>query len=620
MPSENTRAGACCGMAIRSIVSVAIDAIGTRGGRRLAPVSFVLVCAALLAACDNQTCRQAFGGDTDCAATQQPIDFADPGTRGPYVEQLVVDHGGTVAVVDVTTNRIVETVAMGTQPSAAVALPDSRAVYFPDIGGIAKVGVLDGVTEARLEAVAIGDANAGTGVGAGRAVVAMSGKLLYVTSDPVDFAVAAIDTTINAVGDPGHGKDLKKIRVSGAPLALATNAAGTRVYVLTQSTGTSATIDVIDASVLPVADQQVVESFALPPGSGWQALVANARDDELYFSSADGVSIFDIAAGSPTRGQVIRQLFLRPDAGEMAIDGKKRLYVLVAAQLVVVDVDSTSSPRFLVRNSLPVGTARYIAYDASVGLYLANPIDRTLTVWQSDPALPDNFVPSAPLALPRVPLGLGLRPVATADRLYVSMAAGGQRQVDMLDAVFPDASWTTTTIYDTTVSADATATAVQRDSGGHPGAFRETTQQWTGSNNASTGIEVAHLHSFATHDPLLAGAIDHVDFSFDAIVLSQQGGTPGVAIFPLLKQNGYYYQFYDTGNPVVWTHKAFSGLTASDFVNANAGNGAGPLNPDFSTSGTPIQFGYGTANGSAMSVPMKTTSGVDNWNVVLTLR
>jgi hypothetical protein len=104
------------------------------------------------------------------------------------------------------------------------------------------------------------------------------------------------------------------------------------------------------------------------------------------------------------------------------------------------------------------------------------------------------------------------------------------------------------------------------------------------------------------------------------IILSQQGGTPGIAIFPLLAQNGYYFQVYDAGTPLVWTHRTFSGLTATDFVNANAGTSTGPLHPDFSGSGAPIQFGYGTANGSDSVVPITTVSGIDNWSVALTLR
>ncbi len=191
------------------------------------------------------------------------------------------------------------------------------------------------------------------------------------------------------------------------------------------------------------------------------------------------------------------------------------------------------------------------------------------------------------------------------------------------DAEFADSNWTTTKIYDTTAAGNATAVAVQQSTGGDPGAYRKTTQTWTGGATASTasmGLEAAHLHSLAFHDPAQAGAIDHVDFSFDVIIVSQQGAMPGIAILPLLKQNGYYYQVWDDSSTTAWTHKTFTGLTASDFINANAANSAGPLNPDFSTNGAPIQFGYGTANGSGAAVPITTLSGIDNWNVVLTLK
>ena len=470
-----------------------------------------------------------------------------PGGATGHSESLVVDNGGSVAVIDVVTNRIVDTIAMGTMPRGAVALPDNRVVYFPDIGGIAKVGVLDGATNARLEAVAIGNPASGRGVGAGRAVVAMQGKLLYATTDPQEFKVAAIDTIINVVGDPGHGKDLKKIPVSGAPLALATSAAGTRVYVLTNDSSGSATIDVIDASVLPVVDQKVVESFPLPASTGgWTALIANSSDNELYFTNADGLSIFDVATGSPTRGQVIGRMNIGANPGEMAIDGSSRLYVLVesAAQLIIVDVLVGSVDRHKVVGGLPVGLARFIAYDAAQGaIYVANPTDQTVTLWQPDPVLPDTFAPSAPLSLPRVPQGLGVRPIAGVNRLYVSMGKGPIRQVDMFDAVFPDGNWTTTKIYDTTAAGNATASRCSRAPVVTRARIARRLNTWTGGTGCPRWASRRRTCTRRRiHDPAQAGAIDHVDFSFDVIIVSQQGGTPGIAIFPLLKQNGSYYQ------------------------------------------------------------------------------
>lgn len=208
----------------------------------------------------------------------------------------------------------------------------------------------------------------------------------------------------------------------------------------------------------------------------------------------------------------------------------------------------------------------------------------------------------------------------------VSRAARLTVNASLFDADFADANWTTTKIYDTTAASGATVTATQQTSGGNPGAFRETTQQWIGGNGVSLGLEAAHLLSSATHDPAQAGAIDHIDFSFDVIILSQHGGATGISIFPLLVQNGQYYQASDVpdgGSPpnlVAWTHEVFSRKTELDFVNINAGPGTGSVNPDFSSSGAPIQFGYGTGNGSATSVPTTTVSGVDNWNVLITLR
>ena len=585
----------------------------------------------------NPDCRTPEGNTADTTGQTQFCDgpvFSGPATPTvPVVDEtLVVARGGSVAMIDLSSHQIIREIPVGNAPSSAVGLSDGRLTYFPD-NGISKVGVLDGVTEERLDAIPVDDPQlARGGVSTDRAASAMSGHLMYVTmAYPIDGMVGVFDTTVDSVGQPGHGKLLKRIPMPvdfpGKPIAIAATPSGSRIYVLTTKAG-GAAISVIDAVVQPVVDQQVIESFALPPGSGWDSIAIHPNGDILYVTSAAGLSIVDIKSGSNTRNTVVGTLGLGSQPGDMAfsrgVSGFYYLFVLSpgSGSLIVVDVLQSSPTRHTIVGSGFSGSARFLAV-GDVGIYptvyLADDARATTLSPQVRAAGNPSYVPSASVPLPRPASGIGFHAgvTPTPDHLYVSLAARGAAQFTMFDGEL--AAWTTSKIFDTTAMAAAIVGVAQVTSGGNPGSFRQTTHIWTGgtdANGAALGFEAGHLRDGARHDPSRFGAIDHLDWSFDDKVISQVGGTPGVATFALLRQGGYWFNHYDVNTAGNWTAHSYRGLRATDFVNPSAG----PVNPDFSATGGLIEFGYGTANGTSTAVPITTKSGIDNWSVTVVLQ
>ena len=185
-----------------------------------------------------------------------------------------------------------------------------------------------------------------------------------------------------------------------------------------------------------------------------------------------------------------------------------------------------------------------------------------------------------------------------------------QAQTTFSDGNFPDANWSASKIFDSTPGSAASFSAFQSPTGGHPNAFRETQHSYAGPG----GLAVGHLQTSAIFTPSLQGAIQTIDGSYDALVLSV-GSSAAVGYGLALKQDGAYYVkagaavFPGTG----WTPRIFSGLTGADFGRVDDA----AFHPDFSQAGGGIQFGYYTANGTAFGAPESSDSGIDNWTVTV---
>lgn len=174
---------------------------------------------------------------------------------------------------------------------------------------------------------------------------------------------------------------------------------------------------------------------------------------------------------------------------------------------------------------------------------------------------------------------------------------------------FENASWSTLLLRDTTPVLNIPVIFAGQSSG-NGSLHREITHGYQGPGNVAFG----HIVSSVSYTPSSQGAINSFDFSFDLIFKSQSGGSvPGaVGYGALLLQNGTYY--VATGVPVLSTQTSFTAfslpaLTALDF---NDILGPGPGNPDFTSTGSLIQLGFFSSNGSSFGGFNNTVSGIDN--------
>ena len=152
--------------------------------------------------------------------------------------------------------------------------------------------------------------------------------------------------------------------------------------------------------------------------------------------------------------------------------------------------------------------------------------------------------------------------------------------------------------------------AAQISAGGNPGAYRAIVH--SSAQGVASG-HIVHTH-IATWTPSISGEIVSLDMGVDAICFD--GGTSNAVGFGLvLVQDAvrYYGPSYTALTASGWrTDLQLTGLVAADFVGMSA-------NPDFSSTGSEIAFGFYTSNGTQSGTPISSSSGADNFAVALTV-
>ena len=140
-------------------------------------------------------------------------------------------------------------------------------------------------------------------------------------------------------------------------------------------------------------------------------------------------------------------------------------------------------------------------------------------------------------------------------------------------------------------------------SGGNPGSYVEmSASHGTGDYFVWTAVAVNSW----VYDPSVSGAIASIDFGADVM---RQQGIDFDDFQALIVQNGkYYWDFGALHNVSGWFDSSATGATAHDFrqINTSDGTWNGGLNPDFSSTGAPISFGYalgvqGTADAGSIT-------------------
>lgn len=166
---------------------------------------------------------------------------------------------------------------------------------------------------------------------------------------------------------------------------------------------------------------------------------------------------------------------------------------------------------------------------------------------------------------------------------------------------FADTQWTASILVGSAGGQTASQVANGGNTGSIPDAFR--------SVRTNTNGLVVTFHSAAnnTYDPSL-GAITSLDFSLDFRNITLLGD--GQLVQLAIEQAGVHYLgpgLTTVSGGINWTTFDSIQVTSDDFTLADFTPGT----PDFTSSGTPITFGFSTANNGGNTIEV----GYDNWTV-----
>jgi len=200
--------------------------------------------------------------------------------------------------------------------------------------------------------------------------------------------------------------------------------------------------------------------------------------------------------------------------------------------------------------------------------------------------------------------------------IAVTSLAGSAQAVVFFDGVFNNADWTLTTVTNAN-GVGSTANGFQVPVGGNPLQYRRIRNSLNASGPLA-GVIGLHMRGTFSYNPG-GGAISVINYSEDSInFVNQPGNGQGSGL--VIQQGGTYYiqrtpilvMPYASFN--TWQPNAAPGLTAGDFWElTNTGTLISSNNPDFSTSGGVMQFGFWRGNSGNSSY--QTDCGIDNWRV-----
>ncbi len=181
--------------------------------------------------------------------------------------------GGTVSVIDTTTNNVTSTVDVGMAPYGVAVNPTGSKVYVTNTGDN-NVSVIDTATNEVTTTVNVGRAPYGVAVNP-------AGTKVYVANAGSN-SISVIDAATNQV--------ISTVNVGNKPYGVAVNPAGTRVYVTNSKSNTVSVIDATTNKVLTTVEV------------GWDPLgvAVNPAGTRVYVANSLGhaISVIDTASNS----------------------------------------------------------------------------------------------------------------------------------------------------------------------------------------------------------------------------------------------------------------------------------------------------------------------------------
>jgi hypothetical protein len=171
------------------------------------------------------------------------------------------------------------------------------------------------------------------------------------------------------------------------------------------------------------------------------------------------------------------------------------------------------------------------------------------------------------------------------------------------DQFASDAGWTTSVI--TSGATVATQSVAFQGSGGNLGGYRQMQHVFTGQGS----ISVYHEYGTTTYDPGTQGAIDHINYYEDEILINPPFAGAAIGTGFTMSQAGIRYSAILWPPSGAFTNVAWGTASLTDLTAASFSPGL-----NFSTGG-PITFGYFRSNTNTGGAALTLDHGIDNWKV-----
>ena len=247
---------------------------------------------------------------------------------GPFA-YITNDSANTVSVIDIPTNTVTATVAVGTNPLGVAVTPDGTRVYVTNVGSNS-VSVINTVTNTVVTTVAVGSAPIGV-------AVTPDGSRAYVANNGTNVSV--IGTATNTV--------IATVAMGGGPFGVAVSPAGTRVYVANEINNNVSVIDTATNSVIATVPVGVQPQGVAVTPDGARVYVANLGSNSVsVIGTATNSVIATVPVGSGPRGVAVT-----PDG--------TRVYVVnqASANVSVIDTATNTVTATVAVGTNPLGVA-----------------------------------------------------------------------------------------------------------------------------------------------------------------------------------------------------------------------------------------------------------------------
>jgi len=207
---------------------------------------------------------------------------ATPAAAGYAYIPNQVDN--TVSVIDLSTNVVIKTIAVGQQPSGVTIAPDGSKAYITNLGS-KTLSVINTATNTVTATIPLIDSKTGAGYVLGdvgylpvtgiptNTTISPDGKYVYVANSGIAYSVNTVDNNNNVTGkvnvyvlyviDTATG-EVKMISLAVNPVGLCFSPDGTILYV---SNGDSNVISVIDIKKTPTARPITITGSSAGSGS-----------------------------------------------------------------------------------------------------------------------------------------------------------------------------------------------------------------------------------------------------------------------------------------------------------------------------------------------------------------